>query len=258
MALDYAHDHSVIHRDIKPENILLEDGHALVADFGIARAVATAGEEKLTQTGVTLGTPRYMSPEQAAADRNLDGRSDLYALGCVLYEMLAGQPPFIGPNAQAIIARHALDQAPLLTIVRPTISPLFEAVVLRSLAKVPAARFQTGAAFAAALRSPPADALRGAHRSGPACSPPHRPFRPARDWSSALRWVWPPCCSSPRAAGRPGGTHTGVTSQTPRRGSILATSPSSDFADASRAHDLASVADGLTDALIGQLTNVPR
>ena len=101
-ALSYAHGHGVIHRDIKPENILLESGHAVVADFGIARAVSTAGADRLTETGLAVGTPAYMSPEQAAGDRDVDGRSDLYALGCVLYEMLAGQPPFTGPT----VAEH--------------------------------------------------------------------------------------------------------------------------------------------------------
>ena len=153
-ALNYAHEKGVIHRDIKPENILIEDNHALVLDFGIARAVAAVGEAKLTQTGVTVGTPHYMSPEQAMAEPNLDGRTDIYSLGCVLYEMLAGQPPFAGPSAQAVIARHALDQVPSLTIVRQAVSPELEAVVMKSLAKVPADRFQTAAEFAEALHDP--------------------------------------------------------------------------------------------------------
>ncbi|MBK5188280.1 MAG: serine/threonine protein kinase, partial [Gemmatimonadaceae bacterium] len=97
-ALDYAHRNGIIHRDIKPENILLDDGHAIVADFGIAHAISAMGEEKLTQTGITLGTPTYMSPEQAMGEKDIDGRSDVYALGCVLYEMIAGTPPFVGPT----------------------------------------------------------------------------------------------------------------------------------------------------------------
>src|SRR3989454_8217243 len=109
-ALDYAHRHGVIHRDIKPENILLTESHALVADFGIARALM-GGDERLTGTGVAVGTPAYMSPEQASGERQLDARTDVYALGCVLYEMLAGGPPFTGPTAQAIIAQ-ALTEAP--------------------------------------------------------------------------------------------------------------------------------------------------
>jgi TolB-like protein len=150
-ALDHSHRHGIIHRDIKPENILLEDGQALVADFGIARAVSAVGEGKLTSTGVSLGTPAYMSPEQGMADPNLDGRTDIYSLGCVLYEMLAGSPPFTGRTTQALIARHSLDAVPSLTIVRQTIPEEVEDVVLCALAKVPADRFSTAGEFAEAL-----------------------------------------------------------------------------------------------------------
>ncbi len=108
-ALSYAHNHDVVHRDIKPENILLSSGHALVADFGIARAITAAGGDRLTQTGLSIGTPAYMSPEQAAGEATVDGRSDIYSLGCVLYEMLAGEPPHTGPNAQAIIAKRLTE-----------------------------------------------------------------------------------------------------------------------------------------------------
>src|SRR5665213_3054828 len=104
-ALDYAHRHNVVHRDIKPENILLHDGSALVADFGIALAISNAGGTRLTQTGLSLGTPQYMSPEQATGDKIIDGRTDVYSLGAVLYEMLAGEPPFTGPSSQAIVSR---------------------------------------------------------------------------------------------------------------------------------------------------------
>ena len=152
-ALEYAHAHGVIHRDIKPENILIDDGHALVVDFGIARA-AQQGAERLTQTGVTVGTPHYMSPEQAMADKNLDSRTDIYSLGCVVYEMLAGHPPFSGGSAQAIIARHALEPVPSLSIVRATVTPQLESVVLQSLAKSPADRWSTAHEFAEALRHP--------------------------------------------------------------------------------------------------------
>src|SRR5512136_3438958 len=118
-ALSYAHSRGVVHRDIKPENILLEEGHAVVADFGIARAAA--GAEKLTATGVMVGTPAYMSPEQAAGSRELDGRSDLYSLGCVLYEMLAGQPPFTGPTAESVIFQHLnLTPRPIMEL-RPAV-----------------------------------------------------------------------------------------------------------------------------------------
>ena len=143
-ALDYAHSQGVLHRDIKPENILLEDGRALVADFGIARALSDEAGQRLTQTGVTLGTPVYMSPEQSFAERDLDGRSDLYSLGCVLYEMLAGTPPFTGPNAQAITARHHLEAVPSITVVRPSVSDEIEDLVYKSLAKSRADRSSTG------------------------------------------------------------------------------------------------------------------
>ena len=105
-ALGYAHGRGVVHRDIKPENILLSAGHAVVTDFGIARAVDAAADNRLTQTGITLGTAAYMSPEQATGERDVDGRSDIYSLGCVLYGMVAGEPPFTGPNVQAMIARR--------------------------------------------------------------------------------------------------------------------------------------------------------
>ena len=155
-ALDYAHRQGVVHRDIKPENILLEDGHAVVADFGIARAISASHDAKLTQTGVTLGTPMYMSPEQACAEPDIDGRSDQYSLAAVAYEMLAGQPPFVGPTAQAIIARQMLDQVPSLTIVRKTIPLEVEDAVLRALSKVKADRFPTVGQFAEALMNPSA------------------------------------------------------------------------------------------------------
>jgi len=152
-ALDHSHRHGIIHRDIKPENILLEDGQALVADFGIARAVSAVGEGKLTSTGISLGTPAYMSPEQGMADSNLDGRTDIYSLGCVLYEMLAGSPPFTGRTTQALIARHSLDAVPSLSIVRQTVPEDVEDVVMCALAKVPADRFATAGDFANALNA---------------------------------------------------------------------------------------------------------
>jgi serine/threonine-protein kinase len=150
-ALGYAHTHDVIHRDIKPENILLEGDQAVVADFGVARAITAAGHDRLTETGLALGTPAYMSPEQATASRELDGRSDLYALGCVLYEMLAGQPPFAGASAPQILARHSLDPVPPLRTVRGTVPEAVERCTMTALAKVPADRFPTAARFAEAL-----------------------------------------------------------------------------------------------------------
>jgi len=150
-ALSYAHSLGIVHRDIKPENILFEAGHAVVTDFGIARAITEAGGEHLTQTGIAVGTPAYMSPEQSAGAREVDARSDIYALGCVLYELLAGEPPFTGPSAQAVLARHSLDPVPRLRTVRETVPKGLEAVVLRALAKVPADRFATAREFAEAV-----------------------------------------------------------------------------------------------------------
>jgi TolB-like protein/tRNA A-37 threonylcarbamoyl transferase component Bud32/tetratricopeptide (TPR) repeat protein len=150
-ALQYAHNHKIIHRDIKPENILIQEGHALVADFGIARAVSEAGGDKLTETGMAVGTPHYMSPEQALGGNHIDGRGDLYSLGCVFYEMLVGQPPFQGPNAMAILARHSMEAVPSLQVVRHSIPDEIEDAVMRALEKTPADRFPTVQAFAEAL-----------------------------------------------------------------------------------------------------------
>jgi serine/threonine-protein kinase len=153
-ALTYAHDHGIVHRDIKPENILLDADHAVVSDFGLARAIAAAGGEKLSETGMTVGTPAYMSPEQAGAESRIDGRSDVYSLGCVLYEMLAGTPPFTGPSAQALLARHALDPVPPLRTVRKAVPEQVERVVMKALEKVPADRYSTAGEFASALAHP--------------------------------------------------------------------------------------------------------
>ena len=160
-ALQYAHDHGVVHRDIKPENLLLtQDGSTLVADFGIARAL-DAGVERLTETGLSVGTPAYMSPEQASGERTVDARSDQYSLACVLYEMLTGEPPFTGPTAQAVIARRLSGEIPPLRHVRPSVPARVEHAVIRALAAVPADRFPDPAAFAQAIASatPPQDAV---------------------------------------------------------------------------------------------------
>ena len=150
-ALAYAHGLGVIHRDIKPENILLQNGHALVADFGIALAVQSAGGQRMTQTGLSLGTPQYMSPEQAMGERVIDARSDVYALGAVTYEMLIGEPPFTGPSVQAIVARIMAEEPRGLVSQRKAIPDQVEAAVLRALEKLPADRFAGAAEFATAL-----------------------------------------------------------------------------------------------------------
>jgi len=146
-ALDCAHSQGVIHRDIKPENILLHNGEAVVADFGIARAMKVAGGERLTETGLSLGTPSYMSPEQASGAQNIDSRSDVYALGSVMYEMLAGEPPFTGPTAPAIVARQLVDPVPSIRTVRATVPEELEGVIEKALAKVPADRYDTAGEF---------------------------------------------------------------------------------------------------------------
>ena len=249
-ALANAHSHGVVHRDIKPENILLEDGTAIVADFGIARAVSVAGEERhLTQTGTVVGTPMYMSPEQATGSGEIDGRSDQYSLACVTYEMLVGAPPFSGPTAQAIMARHSLDMVSPPSIVRTTIPDSVEDAILRALAKTPADRFPTTALFAEALQKPSA-----------ATGPLRRMTRPVpapRRWPGirsgvalgvvgvvmvAAAWgtrsVW---SRSARPAAGPGG---GLD---PRRIAVLY------FDDLSRDSSLAYLADGLTETLIDEL-----
>ncbi len=177
-ALSYAHSHGVVHRDIKPENILLQSGHAVVADFGIARAITAAGGGT-TAAGMVLGTPAYMSPEQAAGSRDVDGRSDLYSLGCVLYEMLAGQPPFTGPTAESLAHQH-LSVAPRpVTDLRPAVPGWVAAAVQRALAKTAADRFSPVARFAEAL----------AHRESAAVTaapPAARAPRARRPWRLAL------------------------------------------------------------------------
>jgi eukaryotic-like serine/threonine-protein kinase len=151
-ALDYAHRHGIIHRDVKPENILLADSQAVIADFGIARALSShSSVEPMTRAGLVLGTPDYMSPEQATGTEPLDGRTDVYSLGCVVYEMLAGQPPFVGPTVESVIHQHLAVAAPLVTTVRPGVPPELERAIARAMAKTPADRFESAGQFAEEL-----------------------------------------------------------------------------------------------------------
>ena len=150
-ALDYAHRHDVVHRDIKPENVLLQDGQAVVADFGIALAVSQAGGTRLTETGLSMGTPHYMSPEQATGDRELDARSDIYSLGAMTYEMLVGEAPHIGNSVQAIVAKILSERPSPITQTRDMVPENVDAAVQRALAKSPADRFSSAARFASAL-----------------------------------------------------------------------------------------------------------
>ncbi len=256
-ALAYAHSRGVVHRDIKPENIMLSGGTAVVADFGIARAVTAAGEgEQLTQTGTIIGTPAYMSPEQSTGSNEIDGRSDEYSLACVVYEMLVGEPPFTGPTAQAIIARHSLDMVSPPSIVRSTIPDAVEGAILRALAKVPADRYPTTALFAEALNTP--SAATGAYRRATLeRARPPRPPRPSRRrvvlgaaavvavaaLTAAAYWKW----------GRRGRATAGVGEGglDPRHVAVLY------FGDLSAERKLGYLADGLTEALINALSQVP-
>jgi eukaryotic-like serine/threonine-protein kinase len=157
-ALDHAHAAGVVHRDVKPENVLLRGGHALVADFGIALALEQAGGERITRTGLALGTPQYMAPEQAAGERALDGRVDVYAVGAMLHEMLAGEPPFAAATRQAVVQRLMHEPPAPLAMRRPDVAPFIATAIRRALAKRPDERFPSAAAFAAALLPVPADA----------------------------------------------------------------------------------------------------
>ena len=171
-ALSYAHGHGVIHRDIKPENILLESGHAVVADFGIARAIGSAGGDRVTGTGIVLGTPAYMSPEQATGSADVDGRSDIYAVGCMLYEMLAGRAPFLGPDAVSVVRQHLVVEPTRITTLRPDLPEGVAAALDRALAKNPAERYDRPAELVDALERA---AAAGAHAAAaPGAAPATR------------------------------------------------------------------------------------
>ena len=184
-ALQHAHEHGVIHRDIKPENIMLSGGQAVVADFGIARALHAASPESLTLSGMVVGTPQYMSPEQAGGAA-VDGRSDQYSLACTLYELLIGQPPFTGPSPHAVIARHSLEPVPSLRVVRQTVPQAVEGAIMRAMAKLPADRFASIQQFLDALASRDLTTAHGA-RIRPAAEPVLAAARAGeRCWRSGL------------------------------------------------------------------------
>ena len=193
--LDYAHRQGVVHRDIKPANILLQDGQPLLADFGIALAVQEAGGGRLTETGLSLGTPYYMSPEQATSEQDPGPRSDVYSLGCVLFEMLTGDPPFTGSTAQAVLGKILTSEPPLITGQRKTVPPHVDAVIQRALQKVPADRFGSAAEFAKSLDDPGSTALR-TPAAGPAAGtgrsdlPSWLPWGVAAVAVAALGWSW--------------------------------------------------------------------
>ncbi len=248
-ALGYAHVHGIVHRDIKPENIMLSGGTAVVADFGIARAAAGAeSAQSLTKTGTVIGTPAYMSPEQSAGVAEIDGRSDQYSLACVVYEMLVGEPPFTGPTAQAILARHSLDHVSPPSIVRESIPETMEGAILRALAKTPADRFPTVIMFAEALARP-STVTAASRRITKASRPPGwGRWRRMAVWAApvvflAIVWagraLWPRGRSAP-----PGG---GLD---PKHIAVLY------FEDLTPRKELAYLADGLTEALITDLKRV--
>jgi len=241
-ALHYAHQHGVIHRDIKPENILLSGEHALVADFGIARALPPESDERLTESGISLGTPQYMSPEQALAQRDVDPRTDVYSLGCVLYEMLTGEPPYTGPTPQAVLAKRLIEPVPHLRTGRE-VSLALERAVTRALARSPADRFTTAAEFADALQLDRlGDAVGSTHTL--AVPRPRRPIaRPiavgltlvflALGGYAVIRWVRPPGAAP------------------------LASAAVLPFVDLSPQKDQEYFSDGLTEELITTLSQVP-
>ena len=253
--LAYAHDHGIVHRDIKPENILLDDGRAVLADFGIARATADANAaQKLTGTGMTLGTPMYMSPEQAAAERELDGRTDQYSLACVLYELLAGAPPYSAPTAQGLMARHAMESIPSVRIVRESVPEQVEDALYRALSKNVVDRFPTVAAFAAALGTPDTWEHPSLRRRSPRTAGDRRRSRVRRMiYSGALAL---PMLSAGWAGWRYWLSPPDVAALTPdaalaaRRVAVLY------FDDESTGGRLTHVADGLSEALTAELAQV--
>jgi serine/threonine protein kinase/tetratricopeptide (TPR) repeat protein len=254
-ALEYAHQHGVIHRDIKPENLLLtSDGTTLVSDFGIARALS-ASAERITGTGLAIGTPAYMSPEQSAGDPGLDARTDVYALGIVLYEMLVGEPPYTGATAQAMIAKRLGGNVPRVRPVRPNVSETLEQAITRALALVPADRFASAAEFAQALAAPPGSGpnmtsvVTQAPGSDPSLPPPSARRRAPVALLSGLGEM--ALSGLGRVLGQHG--HKEVPAAVATGPKRLAVLPFENLGDSADAY----FADGITDAVRGKLTALP-
>ncbi|HEX5387710.1 MAG TPA: protein kinase [Gemmatimonadales bacterium] len=250
-ALSYAHRRGVVHRDIKPENILLESGHAVVADFGIARAIHAAAGDRLTETGLVIGTPAYMSPEQAAGDRDVDGRSDVFALGCVLYEMLAGKPPHSGPSAQAILAKRLTEPIPSLRPGRD-VPPELDRAVTRALARSPDERFATAEAFGAALQPEELKGAAGVTRA-PDVAAPAETLVTSRRRRPGLRPIALAILVLLLALGGFGAYRRfGRTAPAPTPSAAVLP-----FVDLSSEKDQQYFSDGLTEELITALSQVP-
>jgi len=256
-ALAYAHSMGLVHRDIKPDNVMMSGGHAIVADFGIARAVSEAGGDKLTQTGMAVGTPAYMSPEQAAGEENVDGRSDIYSLGCVLYELVVGQVPFTGPTPMAVMARHSMDQVPPPHIMRQTVPEDLEDVIYVAMAKAPADRFRTAQEMVDALNAIGSDT--GPHRRLSISA--QRPARERHDRPGRIRKIALPAggvvvlaalaFAGWRVLGNRGGASADAESLAQMSHIAVLY-----FQDRSPNKSLDYLASGLTEGLIQQLSNV--
>jgi serine/threonine-protein kinase len=248
-ALDRAHRQGVVHRDIKPENILLEGGYAIVADFGIARAMSAASEgQPITQTGMAVGTPVYMSPEQGAGSRHVDARADLYSLACVVYEMLAGHPPFQGTSVQELFARHAVDPVPSLRAARRSVPESLEQAVVKALAKEPVDRFATAAEFAAALNAPRLTPA-GVAAEGEGGTLPASPA------AGLTAVATPPPVSLPGERVHTGGVSTPLVTTPTGRAPIdsLAVLP---FSNMSGDPDSEYLCDGITESVINNLSRL--
>jgi len=244
-ALAYAHEHGIVHRDIKPENIMLSAGQAVVADFGIARALRATDTQQLTQSGIAVGTPQYMCPEQAAGGA-VDGRADQYSLACTLYEMLSGQPPFTGPSVHAVIARHSLEAVPSVRVVRESVPVAVEAAIVKAMAKVPADRFASVEQFLDALASPEPVSTRPVA----ATAPPNRPVaRVSRRLTAAAGAVLLAAAGWWLVAGRTArGADAGAAVPT-----SVAVLP---FEDVAAGPDSSYLGDGMTEGLIADLAEI--